>query len=300
MHDPLPSWRDGPVKKQLLEGVRILVRDTPPRARIATFDNDGTLWCEQPAPVTAFLLLARWREMAAIDPSLVLHEPYRSATLADPRPFVELFRQRRHLASGLAATYQGYTVQEFAASARHFLGTARHPRFDAPFPRLTYPPMRELIQLLQDNGFTVFIVAGVGRDVVRVVAEEIHGVPAHQVLGAAPALEYVADTLRHRGRPSHPTDEGSSTVVQIYERTGHLPAFAAGNSDTDAEMLQAARFALLLHHDDAEREYAYHTDTEKAHAFAAEQGWLDVSMQRDFARIFTVEPARQPVATSLH
>jgi phosphoserine phosphatase len=298
MNDPLPTWRDGPVKKQLLEGVRTLVRDTPPRARIATFDNDGTLWCEQPTYVSAFLLQARWREMASIDPSLALREPYRSAALADPRHFADLYGQLKHLATGMAAAYQGYTVQEFAASARHFLATAGHPRFDAPFTRLTYTPMRDLMHLLRDNGFTVFITAGVGRDVVRVVSEEIYGVPAHHVLGAAPALEYVGDTLRHRGAPSHPADEGSGKVVQIYERTGHLPAFAAGNADSDVEMLEAAQFALLLRHDDAEREYAYSTGTEKASAFAADQGWLDVSMQRDFARVFSLEPARTPVATA--
>src|SRR5439155_21333275 len=130
--------------------------------------------------------------------------------------------------------------------------------------------------LRREHGFTVSSTAWAGRDVVRVVAEEVFDLPAHQVIGSAQALEYVGDALRHRNRLSAPLDDGSWKVVHIYERTGHLPAFAAGNSDGDVEMLQAARFGLLLHHDDAEREYAYHTYAEKARAFAGECDWLEV------------------------
>ncbi len=298
MNDPLPSWREGPIKKRLLDGVRTLVRDTPPRARIAVFDNDGTLWCEQPNYVQAFLLQARWREMAALDPGLAQREPFRSAALADPGHVSDLFGDVKRVASALAAAYQGYTVQEFAASARHFLATAVHPRFDVPFTQLTYRPMRELIGLLRDHGFTVFITASAGRDLVRVVADEVFDLPAHQVIGAAQELEYVGDTLRHRNNLSQPLDDGSRKVVDIYERTGYLPAFAAGNSDGDVEMLEAAAFALLLRHDDAQREYAYGAYGEQAGVIAQEQGWLEVSMRDDFEQIFDVELARAEVATA--
>jgi hypothetical protein len=298
MNDPLPSWREGPVKTRLLEGIRTLVRDTPPRARIATFDNDGTLWCEQPNYVQAFFLQARWREMAAYDPALAEHEPYRSAARADPRRVADLFGDVKRVATAVAAAYQGYTVEEFAASARHFLDTALHPRFGVPFTRLTYRPVRELMNLLRDNGFTPFITAPVGRDLIRVVADEVFDLPAHHVLGAAQALEYVGDTVRHRSSPSQPLDDGSWKVVHIYERTGYLPAFAAGNADGDVEMLQAARFGLLLHHDDPQREYAYRTNAERAQALAAGSGWVEVSMRDDFIDIFDAEMAHATVATS--
>jgi phosphoserine phosphatase len=298
MNDPLPSWREGPVKKRLLDGVRTLVRDTPPRARIASFDNDGTLWCEQPNYVQAFFLQARWREMAAFDPGLAQQEPYRSAARADPRHMSDLFGDVKRIARAVASAYRGYTVQEFAAAARHFLDTAVHPRFDAPFTKLIYRPMRELMDLLRDNGFTVFIVASAGRDLVRVVAEEVFDLPAHHVIGSAQALEYVGDSLRHRSSPNQPLDDGSWKVVHIYERTGYLPAFAAGNADGDVEMLQAARFAVLLRHDDQQREYAYHTYAGKARIFASEEGWLEVSMRDDFAEIFDLAEARAVVATA--
>jgi phosphoserine phosphatase len=298
MNDPLPSWREGPVKKQLVDGLRTLVRDTPPSARIATFDNDGTLWCEQPNSVQAFFVQARWREMAALDPGLAQQEPYRSAALADPHHVADLFGDVKGMATAAAAAYQGYTVQEFAASARHFLDTAVHPHFDTPFTRLTYRPMRELMDLLRDNGFTVFVTAPVGRDLVRVVAAEVFDLPAHQVIGSALALEYVDDALRHRNRLNQPLAEGAWKVVHIYERTGHLPAFAAGNADGDVEMLQAASFALLLHHDDGQREYAYHTNAELARAIAPESGWLEASMRDDFAEVFDPEMVDAVVATA--
>jgi hypothetical protein len=154
------------------------------------------------------------------------------------------------------------------------------------------------MDLLRDNGFTLFVSAPVGRDLVRVVADEVFDVPAHQVIGSAPALEYVDDTLRHRNRLSLPLDDGAWKVVHIYERTGHLPAFAAGNSDGDVEMLRAARFALLLEHDDPEREYAYQTDTEVARAYAHDEGWLRVSMRDDFAEVFDPALLDAAVATA--
>ncbi|HKS98178.1 MAG TPA: haloacid dehalogenase-like hydrolase [Rugosimonospora sp.] len=278
--------------------MRTLVRDTPPRARIAVFDNDGTLWCERPSSVQALFLQARWREMAAVDPALAQREPFRSAAHADTGPLPDLLGDVRRFAAAVAAAYQGYTVQEFAASARHFLATAVHPDFDAPFTRLVYRPMAELMDLLRDNGFAVFITASVGRDLARAVVEEAFELPAHQVIGSAAALEYVGQTLRHRNRPSQTLDERSSRVVHIYERTGHLPAFAAGNADGDVEMLQAAQFGLLLHHDDDQREYAYHAGAEQARAVAAEAGWLEVSMRDDFAEVFDLEPARAVVASA--
>jgi hypothetical protein len=298
MNDPLPSWREGPVKKRLLDGLRTLMRDTPPSARIATFDSEGTLWCEQPNSVQAFFLQARWREMAALDPGLAQREPYRSAALADPRRVADLFGDVKGIATAVAAAYQGYTVQEFAASARHFLDTAAHPHFDTPFTQLTYRPMRELMDLLRGYGFTVFITAPVERDLIRVMADETFDVPAHQVIGSAATLEYVDDRLRHRNRVNHPLAEGPGKVVHIYERTGFPPAFAAGNADGDVEMLQAASLALLLRHDDAEREYAYHTNAEIAHAAAIEAGWLEVSMRNDFAEIFDPVRTDAVVATA--
>lgn len=298
MNDPLPSWREGPTKKRLMDGLRTLVRDTAPRARIATFDTDGTLWCEQPNSVAASFLYARWREMAAVDPGLAEREPFRSAVVGDPHRASGPVRDVKGMATAVAAAYQGYTVDEFASSARHFLDSAIHPRFDTALTKLRYQPMLDLMNLLRDNGFSVFILACAGRDVVRVVAEEVFDLPAHHVIGSAQALEYVGDTLRHRNRLSHPLDDGSGKVVHIFERTGHLPAFAAGNADGDAEMLQAAGFALLLRHDDPEREYAYDTGTERAVAFAREAGWLEVSMREDFADVFDPKMECAAVATA--
>lgn len=286
---PLASWRDGPARDRLIDRIEALADRLSPSERIATFDNDGTLWCERPAYAQAFFLIDRWREMAQADSTMRERQPWRAAMDGDEAYFADLHGHASEVLAGVASAYAGWTPDEFEAAARGFFDTALHPRFGVPHHRLVYRPMRELIDLLMERGFTVFVATGGGRDFVRVVAEEIYGIPRHQVIGSAPVLEWTDGELRRRGELSQPFDEGPGKPVNIFDRIGRAPAIAFGNSDGDIEMLMMAEVAALLHHDDDDREYAYDTGATRALAVADGNGWQVISMRHDFAQVFGFE-----------
>jgi phosphoserine phosphatase len=200
--------------------------------------------------------------------------------------FADLQAHIEEIVRGVGEAYQGITPEEFDEAAREWFDSARHPRFGVPYTRLTYRPMIELLDLLRGNGFKVFIATGGGRDFVRVVSEDLYAVPREYVIGSAEKLEYKDGKVLRQPELVHPIDDGPGKPVHIYERIGRPPVFVAGNSDGDIQMLEMARFGILVHHDDAEREYSYDAGAEKALEAARRNGWLIVSMQSDFAQVF--------------
>ena len=293
MNDALPSWNDGAAKRRIVTAVRSIAdqhADTfvPRERRMATFDNDGTLWCEKPFYVQAAFLLDRWREMAKLDPALRDVQPWKAAFEGDLGWFADLYGHLPEILNGVAAAHAGITPEAFEEAARRFLDAARHPRFGVPYHRLTYRPMRELLDLLRSCGFKVFVASAGGRDFMRAVSEEIYGVPREYVIGSSVVLEWSEGRVLRTRALAQPLDDGPGKPVHIYDRIGLAPILAGGNADGDIQMLELARFGILLHHDDPEREYAYDTGAEKALEAAVAAGWVVVSMRNDFASVFDI------------
>jgi phosphoserine phosphatase len=297
--DPLPSWNDGAAKQRILAFVDAVTREggpswVAPEERIAVFDNDGTLWVEKPTYTQVFFLLERIQALAPQHPDWQTKQPFAAALARDMktlggfgmREFIEL----------LAATHTGMEQEEFEGQIARFFATAKHPRWERPFQELVYQPQLELMQYLRDHGFQVFIVTGGGRVFVRSIAEEVYGVPRHMVVGSAAQTRFEMvggkPRLLRLAEIAEPINDKAGKPVNIERSIGRIPILAVGNSDGDLQMLQystshgARSLQVLVHHDDAEREYAYDHGTEKALAAAAEHGWVIVSMKGDFRRVF--------------
>jgi phosphoserine phosphatase len=286
----LPSWTDGPARAAIMEFVRSVTQPgdsfVPPGERVATFDNDGTLWCEKPLYPQADFVFRRWKEMMRADPELAKEQPYKALAEGDTEWLGDVYAHVPELIKGVTAAYEGITVEAFEAAVHEFFTAGRHPVFDAPYTRVTFRPMRELIEFLEANDFMVYICSAGGRDFVRPISEELYGIPRERVIGSATTLEYRDGDLFRTAGVEHPVDDGPGKPVHIWTRTGRKPLFAGGNADGDVQMLESAGFALLLHHDDAEREFAYDEGAERALAKAAERSWTVVSMQNDFKTVF--------------
>jgi phosphoglycolate phosphatase-like HAD superfamily hydrolase len=304
--DPLPSWNDGAPKRAILEFV---ARTTtagsadfvPVDRRIATFDNDGTLWTEQPIYFEFAFAIDRVKAQAAQHPEWKEREPFKSVLADDiagivatgPKGVMEL----------LAATHAGMTTDEFRRTVEQWIATARHPRFKRRYTELVYQPMLELLALLRANQFKTFIVSGGGIDFMRPWTEKIYGIPPEQVVGSSGVVKY---ELRD-GRPvlvKEPkmefVDDGPGKPVGINRFIGRRPIFAFGNSDGDQQMLEytaggdGARFMGLVHHTDAEREYAYDRQSpigrlDKAWDEALQRKWIVVDMKADWKTIYPFE-----------
>jgi phosphoserine phosphatase len=306
--DPLPSWEQAPAKRAIQDFVARVTREAspgfvPPEARVAVFDNDGTLWCEKPLPIQADFLLRRVGEMADRDPALRARQPWKAVVERDHAWLGGAITKHYHgddtdleaMAGGLVRAYAGLTVEEFETRAYAFLRTAEHPLLKRPYRTCAYQPMIELLRFLEANGFTSYIASGGGRDFMRAITEDLYGVPPERVIGSSVALEYrdghdVASIVH---RPDQDIfDDGPAKPVRIWSRTGRRPIFAAGNSNGDIPMLHFCAhpsrpsFALLLDHDDPEREYAYRDGAEESLARAREDGWTVVSLQRDWKAMF--------------
>ena len=289
--DPLPSWRDGAAKQAVLDGIASVTDPASPTfvagsARIATFDNDGTLWCERPIIAQAAFLMRRWHEMAEADPSMRETQPYRMAHEGDTEAFAARFAHGPAIVAGVSKAFAGATPAEFDDAVRAFLSDFRHARFGCPLTDLAFVPMVELFELLTRSDFTTYVASAGGRDFLRVFAEELYGVPRPRVIGTSTTLTWSDGRLVRGDTRVDPVDEGRGKPVHIYERTGVLPAFAAGNANGDVEMLESATVSLLLRHDDDEREYAYDESAERARTGAAEHGWIVASMREDFTKVF--------------
>jgi phosphoserine phosphatase len=254
--------------------------------RVATFDNDGTLWCEKPFYIQADFVIRRLAAMVRADPALARDQPYKAVAENDRARLGDVMGHVSELLKGVTEAYDAITVAAFEEAVLEFFATATHPTLGVPYTQVGYRPMRELISLLQARQFAVYICSAGGRDFVRPVSEEMYGLPRECVIGSATTLEYRdGDVYRTRG-VEQPIDDGPGKPVHIWTRTGQKPLLAGGNADGDVAMLETARFGLLIHHDDAQREFAYDEGAERALARAAERGWTVVSMRNDFATVF--------------
>jgi hypothetical protein len=299
----LPSWNDGAAKSQILEFVARVTKPggtefVPPAERIATFDNDGTLWCEQPLFVQAFFLMDRTRELAAKDPALKGRQPFKALLEQDFQTLMGLGKQA--LFELVFATHSGMQEEEFDPVARNWLAKTRHPKLGRPFRECTYRPQFELLNFLRHNGFKTYIVTGGGIDFVRACSEQLYGIPREQVIGSSQKLRFEVNEGRGgvmKLAELNSFDDREAKPQNIALHIGRRPILAFGNSDGDLAMLRytktgpGSRLALLLHHDDAEREVAYDREfrlsplnegLEKANDY----GITVVSMRRDWKLIF--------------
>ena len=300
----LPSWHDGASKARIVSFVQAVTdpasRDyVPPAERIAVFDNDGTLWTEQPLYFQLAFVLDRIKELAPLHPEWQSKEPFKSVlagNLAGAAATGE-----RGLLEMVSATHAGMTSEEFRATVTQWLATARHPRFQRGYAELTFAPMQELMGYLRANGFRTYVVSGGGIEFLRVFSERVYGVPPEQVIGSTirtayevrdgkpvlvrlPDVEFINDKA---GKP-----------VAIHKYIGRRPILAFGNSDGDFEMLEyttsgpGPRLGLIVRHDDEQREYAYDRASsigrlERALDESARRGWVVVSMKSDWSRVYS-------------
>jgi phosphoglycolate phosphatase-like HAD superfamily hydrolase len=294
MTEYLASWNDGETKRAILAYIDSATASGPrfvePADRVATFDNDGTLWVEKPAPPQFDFLFRTWTEAVKKDPSLAREQPYKAIVEQDRRFFEGLVTQDPEVVASLegamAKSWAGTTPAEFDAEVRHWVETVKQPRFDVGYTKLVYRPMLELFDLLQVHDFRVFVCSGGGRDFMRVFAEETWGILKEDVIGSAAAYEYKDGRIVRTEHMLGGLALGPGKPEHIFAQTGRMPAFAGGNADVDIEMLVVASFAVLVNHDDDEREYAYTTAAENSLAKAQELGWTVVSMRHDWSTVF--------------
>jgi phosphoserine phosphatase len=302
--DPLASWNDGATKKRILAFVASVTDPAgehyvAPEERIAVFDNDGTLWAEQPLYFQLVFALDRVRVQAADHPEWKEQDPFRAVLSGDPEALESL--DLEDVLTLVAATHSGMSDAEFSATAEAWLENARHPRFDAPYPSLVYAPMLELLGFLRESGFETWICSGGGIDFVRAFSERVYDIPPEQVIGTGIAKEFeVVDGVPRLVRLPKllgPVNDKGGKPVWIQRHIGRRPILAFGNSDGDLAMLRytsggsGPSLGLLLHHDDAEREWAYDREShigrlDQGFEEAKRRDWLLVSLKNDFARVF--------------
>jgi phosphoglycolate phosphatase-like HAD superfamily hydrolase len=292
----LASWSDGAAKRAIVKFVTSAEVEgspdfVPAADRVAAFDNDGTLWVEKPAPVQAAFVLGKLTERVEADPSLAQQEPYR-ALVDDDEPFHRALAEQdpgavASLLEAIGSAWEGTTFEDYETDAAEYLASWRHERFGLRFAGVVYQPMLELFDYLRAHGWRLFVCSGGGRDFMRVICEETWGLPRENVIGSAPEFAYHDGELVRRTALHGPLALGPGKPEYIFARTGRLPRFAAGNGDVDVEMLESAQFALLVVHDDDEREYAYTDGAEKALAVAERSDWTTVSVKNDWKVMFT-------------
>ena len=290
----LASWNDSPAKRAIITFVQRVAGAGPgfvPAAeRIATFDNDGTLWVERPMPPQFDFLLRTWAAEARNDPSLASRQPYKAIIEGDTAYFAGVLTQDPDVVSPLeqavARSWKGTTPDEFDGQVRTFIATAKQPRFGVSYTDLVYRPMLELFDYLKANDFRVFVCSGGGRDFMRVFAEETWGIYKEDVIGSAADYEYIEGRIVRQDRMLGGLALGPGKPAHIYAHTGRLPLFAGGNADVDIDMLESATFALLINHDDQHREYAYTDGAKQSLAGANEMGWTVVNIKDDWSTVF--------------
>ena len=303
--DALPSWNEGTAKRSLLDFVgRVTGPDfVPPAERIAVFDNDGTLWAEQPVYFQVAFALDRVRALAPEHPEWKDTEPFKGIIAGDTAAVAAA--GEKGLLQIIAATHAGMTTDAFAGIVADWFATARHPRFDRPYVSLVYQPMLELLGYLRANGFKTFIVSGGGVEFMRVFAGRAYGIPPEQVVGSSGVTRF---EVRADGTPvlvKEPkvafVDDGPGKPAGIDRFIGRRPILAFGNSDGDRQMLEwtaggaGPRLLGLVHHTDGEREFAYDRKAhvgrlDKALDEATQRGWTVVDMQRDWKTVFPPAP----------
>ena len=311
--DPLPSWNDGAAKQAIIEFVKATTTEgspkfVPPAERIATFDQDGTLWVEHPIYTQVVYCLDRVPAVVKPKPALAKVEPFKTVLSGNREAIAKL--SMNDLVKILAATLSGMTVDEFTGEAKAWLESAKDPRWKRPYTELTYVPMLEVLKYLRANGYRTYIVTGGGQDFVRVYADRMYGIPPEQVVGTMGGTKYGYDKDGHPILTKEPkpllNDDNAGKPEGIHLMIGRQPHAAFGNSTGDRQMLEytkagdGERLAMLVLHDDAKREYAYGParglpDT-RVGAFtpaladeAKSKGWIVISMKDDWKRIFAFD-----------
>jgi phosphoglycolate phosphatase-like HAD superfamily hydrolase len=311
--DPLPSWNDGPAKQAIIAFTKETTdpassKFVPREARIATFDQDGTLWVEHPMYTQLVYCLDRVPVVVKAKPELAEVEPFKTVMSGNREAMAKFTLE--DLEKVVAVTVSGMSVEEFASEAKKWLGSARHSRWDRPYTDLTYLPMQDVLKYLRANGYRTYIVTGGGQDFVRMYSEKVYGIPPEQVVGSAGGTTY---SYGKDGKPvltKEPklllNDNDAGKPEGIHLMIGRRPYAAFGNSTGDRQMLEytkagdGARLAMLVLHDDAEREYAYGpalglpdtkvgTFTQALYDEARNDGWTVISMKKDWRRIFAFD-----------
>ncbi|TQM61855.1 HAD family hydrolase [Humibacillus xanthopallidus] len=305
---PLDSWSDGETRSAIHDFVdRVTDEGGPdyvePAARVAVFDNDGTLWCEKPMPIQLDFTIRRLAELAAEDASLRDEQPFKAAYEKDVHwlgaAMVKHYQgddaDLRLLMGAVTRAFDAVTVEDYDAQVVSFFGDASHPTLGLPYRGCAYQPMVELLDHLDDHGFTTYIASGGDRDFMRPVAGDLYGVPPERVIGSALGLTYIDEgtttSLMYKAAMDF-FDDGPEKPVRIWSRIGRRPILAVGNSNGDLPMLAYAgtdttpSLRLLLLHDDADREFDYVAGAEEALATAKRQNWTVVSMKDDWSSVF--------------
>ena len=302
--DPLPSWADGEAKARIIDFVeRVTDPASPdyvtPAARIATFDNDGNLWAEQPVYFQLFYALDRLREAAEADPSILTSDVLRAAAEGDMDGVMA--GGMEGLMEVVSVSHSGMTVEAFQADVADWLATATHPTTGMRYADMIYQPMLELLRYLRDEDFQTWIVSGGGVHFVRALSEDAYGIPPENVVGSEAPAEYDPETGQVMKAPGIAfLDDKAGKPLGIDSRIGRRPIFASGNSDGDFDMLaytmagDGPRFAMLLHHTDATREFAYDRESHVGKLARGldegpGRGWLIVDMARDWERVWPSE-----------
>ncbi|WP_254508078.1 HAD family hydrolase [Anatilimnocola floriformis] len=300
---PLPSWKASPARTAILDFVACAINPDcgsfiPPAERIAVFDNDGTLWCEQPIYIQFAFAIDRVVALAPQHPEWKTEQPFAAALNKDLKAVAA--SGEKGLLQLLAATHAGMTTEEFDQTVKEWFKTAKHPLYKRPYTELVYLPMVELLEYLRDNGFKTYIVSGGGIEFMRAVTEEIYGIPPEQVIGSSGKLKYELKDdkpVLMRLAEIDFNDDNAGKPVAIQKFIGRRPVLAFGNSDGDYEMLRwvtagkGPRLGLIVHHTDAVREVAYDRDSpigrlDRALTEAPDRGWQVVDMKRDWSAVF--------------
>jgi phosphoserine phosphatase len=310
MSADLASWNDGPTKAAIVDFVARVTEEggpgyVPPEARVAVFDNDGTLWCEKPLPIQLDFTVRRLGELATQDPALRSRQPYQAAYEGDLHWLGAAMVKHYHgddadlrlLMGAVTSAFDATTVEDYDRSVATFFDAAAHPTLGRPYRSCGYLPMVDLLRYLEQHGFTTYIASGGDRDFMRPVAEDLYGIPPERVIGSALGLTYREDgdrnDLLYKAAMDF-FDDGPEKPVRIWSRIGRRPILSVGNSNGDLPMLAysgvptAPALRLLILHDDAEREFDYVAGAEQALQTAQEKTWTVVSMKNDWNEVFAL------------
>jgi phosphoserine phosphatase len=307
--DMLESWNDGPTKSAITDFVERVTEEggpdyVEPAARVAVFDNDGTLWTEKPVVIQLDFTIRRFRELAEDDPALRTQQPYQAAYEGDLKwmggAMVKHYRgddsDLKLLMVAVPKAFETVTVEDYDRRVKEFFAEADNPTLKRPYRECGYQPMVELLRYLEANGFSTYIASGGDRDFMRPVAQDMYDIPPERIIGSALGITYSAEggqsALLYKGAMDF-FDDGPEKPIRIWSRIGRRPILAFGNSNGDvpmlaysgAESLPALR--LLLLHDDSNREFDYTAGAEQALDIAAQQNWTVVSIKNDWNTVFT-------------
>jgi phosphoserine phosphatase len=306
--EQLPSWRDGATKSSITDFVTRVTTDggpdyVEPAARVAVFDNDGTLWTEKPLVIQLDFTIRRFRELAESDPALRTQQPYQAAYEGDLQwmgaAMIKHYRgddsDLKLLMVAVPKAFESVTVEDYDQRVNEFFGEADNPGLKRRYRECGYQPMVELLRYLEANGFATYIASGGDRDFMRPVADDMYGIPPERIIGSALGLSYSTEggqsLLLYKGAMDF-FDDGPEKPIRIWSRIGRRPILAFGNSNGDVPMLafsgtpSTPSLRLLLLHDDADREFDYTAGAEQALETAGRENWTVVSMKNDWAEIF--------------